>query len=87
MKRIPRRLFKADFENEAIKLVNEQGLTVAGTARRLDIATKSLRKWTAQAASASLINSGTMFSRWQFTTKNPWLCTDAPVDRSSKGDP
>lgn len=88
MKRIRRRLFSAEFENEAIKLVNEQGLTVAEAARRRDLATKSRREWTAQAASVSrLSTAGTMFSRWQFTTKNPWLCTDAPVDRSSKGNP
>jgi len=87
MKRIRRRLCRVDFKNEAIKLVNEQSLTLAETARRLDIATKSLRKWIAQAASVSLINSSTMFSRWQFTQKNPRLCTDAPVDRSSKGNP
>ena len=28
MKRIPRRIFREEFKREAIKLVNEQGLTV-----------------------------------------------------------
>ncbi len=38
MNRISRRLFSAEFKAEAIKLVNEQGLTLAEVARRLAIA-------------------------------------------------
>ena len=45
MKRIPRRIFTAEFKREAIKLVTEQGLTFAEVSRKLDIATKSLRTW------------------------------------------
>ena len=29
MKRIPRRIFREEFKREAIKLVNDQGLTIA----------------------------------------------------------
>jgi transposase-like protein len=29
MKRIPRRIFREEFKREAIKLVNEQGLSIA----------------------------------------------------------
>ena len=57
MNRIPRRLFSAEFKSEAIKLVNEQGLTLAEAARRLDIATKSLREWIAQAQQGTLKGS------------------------------
>ncbi len=48
MKRIPRRIFTAEFKLEAIKLVTEHGLTQAEAARKLDIATKSLREWKEQ---------------------------------------
>lgn len=48
MKRIPRRIFTAEFKLEAIKLVTEHGLTHAEAARKLDIATKSLREWKEQ---------------------------------------
>ena len=43
MKRIPRRIFQEEFKREAIKLVNEQGLTISEACKKLDIATKSLR--------------------------------------------
>ncbi len=45
MKRIPRRIFTAEFKREAIKLVTEQGLTMAEASRKLDIDSKSLRTW------------------------------------------
>ena len=66
MKRIPRRIFVAglrgglgpgpqeEFKREAIKLVNEQGLTISEACKKLDtrwpkaIATKSLRTWMKQ---------------------------------------
>ncbi len=48
MKRIPCRIFTEEFKREAIKLVTEQGLTMAEAGRKLDIATKSLRTWVGQ---------------------------------------
>ena len=48
MKRIPRRIFREEFKREAIKLVNEQGLTIAEASKKLDIASKSLRTWMKQ---------------------------------------
>ena len=48
MERIPRRIFTEEFKREAIKLVTEQGLTMAEAGKKLDIATKSLRTWVAQ---------------------------------------
>jgi len=45
MKRIPRRIFTAEFKREAVKLVTEQGLTFTEASKKLDIATKSLRTW------------------------------------------
>ena len=41
MKRIPRRIFTAEFKREAIQLVTQQCLTMAEASRKLDIATKS----------------------------------------------
>lgn len=38
MKRIPRRIFTAEFKKEAIQLVTQQGLTMAEASRKLDIA-------------------------------------------------
>jgi hypothetical protein len=34
MKRIPRRIFQEEFKREAIRLVNEQGLTISTRVRR-----------------------------------------------------
>lgn len=54
MNRIPRRIFTAEFKKEAIKLVIEQGLTLAEAGRKLDVATKSLREWIAQSERGDL---------------------------------
>ena len=66
MKRIPRRIFVAglgpreEFKREAIKLVNEQGLTIAEASKKLDtgwpraIASKSLRTWMKQEQNGEL---------------------------------
>ena len=60
MKRIPRRIFVAglgpreEFKREAIKLVNDRGLTIAEASRKLDIASKSLRTWMKQEQSGEL---------------------------------
>ena len=60
MKRIPRRIFQEEFKREAIKLVNEQGLTIAEACNKLDtrwpkaIATKSLRTWMKQEQAGEL---------------------------------
>ena len=48
MKRIPRRIFTAEFKREALQLVTKQGLTMAEASRKLDVATKSLRTWIEQ---------------------------------------
>ena len=57
MKRIPRRIFTEDFKLEAIKLITQQGLTVAEVGKKLDVATKSLRT-SFSAMLACLNNSG-----------------------------
>ena len=54
MKRIPRRIFTAEFKAEAIKLITEQKLTPAEVSRKLDVATKSLRTWIDQQALGTL---------------------------------
>ena len=48
MKRIPRRLFTAEFKREAVKRVTEQGLSWAEASKELDVASKSLRTWKEQ---------------------------------------
>ena len=48
MKRIPRRIFTEEFKLEAIKLITQQGLTIAEVSRKLDVATKSIRTWKEQ---------------------------------------
>jgi len=48
MKRIPRRIFTEEFKLEAIKLITQQGLTIAEVGRKLDVATKSIRTWMEQ---------------------------------------
>jgi transposase len=58
MERIPRRVFTAEFKMEAVKLVTEQGLSMAEAARRLDIASTSLHGWMRQAQSGTLKPDG-----------------------------
>ena len=57
MKRIARRIYTSEFKREAIKLVTEQGLTLAEVSRKLDIATKSLRTWIDQQERGELRSS------------------------------
>ena len=54
MKRIPRRIFQEEFKREAIRLVDEQGLTISEACKKLDIATKSLRTWMKQEQAGEL---------------------------------
>lgn len=57
MKRIPRRIFTEEFKKEAVRLFQEQDLTVAEISRNLDIAPKSLRTWLSQYDAGSLKGS------------------------------
>ena len=57
MKRIARRIYTSEFKREAIKLVTEQGLTLAEVSRKLDVATKSLRTWMDQQQRGELRSS------------------------------
>lgn len=57
MKRIPRRIFTEEFKKEAVRLFQEQDLTVAEVSRNLDIAPKSLRTWLSQYDAGSLKGS------------------------------
>lgn len=57
MKHILRRIYTAEFNLVAIKLVSEQGLTLAEAGRKLDVATKSLRTWMDQ------LRSGVLYGR------------------------
>jgi len=57
MKRIARRIYTSEFKREAIKLVTEQGLTLAEVSRKLDVATKSLRTWIDQQERGELRSS------------------------------
>ena len=54
MKHIPRRIFTVEFKNEAIKLVTQQGLTMALASKRLDVDSKSIRCWMGQSERGEL---------------------------------
>lgn len=43
-----RRSFTAEFKREAVLMIQKQGLSVAETARRLDVHENVLRKWQRQ---------------------------------------
>ena len=43
-----RRSFTAEFKREAVQMIHQQGLSVAETARRLDLHENVLRKWQRQ---------------------------------------
>ena len=84
MKRIPRRIFVAglgpqeEFKREAIKLVNEQGLTISEACKKLDtrwpkaIATKSLRTWMKQESKSTNIFRG--IAAYPDTTAADFTC-------------
>lgn len=57
MKRIPRRIFTEELKKEAVRLFQEQDLTVAEVSRNLDTAPKSLRTWLSQYDAGSLKGS------------------------------
>ena len=54
MKHIPRRIVTVEFKNEAIKLVAQQGLTMAWASKRLDVDSKSIRCWMGQSERGEL---------------------------------
>ena len=56
MKRVPRRVFTAEYKSEAIKLAEAMG--VPKTAKQLDIDTKSLYLWIRQSKEGALKPSG-----------------------------
>ena len=45
MKAATRQKFTAEFREQAVKLITEQGLKISEAARRLDISDKSLSRW------------------------------------------
>ena len=47
--RRPRRRFDDDFKAQAVRLVLDEGKSVSGTARDLDLSATSLRNWVEQA--------------------------------------
>lgn len=57
MKRMPRRIFTAEFKKEAVRLFKEQGLSLAEVGRNLDVAPKSLKSWVALHDSGELKGS------------------------------
>ena len=48
----PRRNFTREFKQEAVQLVEQQGLAVAEAARRLDVRPNLLRRWRNQLGQA-----------------------------------
>ena len=57
MKRIPRRIFTEEFKQEAVRLVQTAGLTLAEVGRNLDVAPKSLKTWLALHQQGALTGS------------------------------
>jgi transposase len=53
MEQIPKRVYTAEFRQEAVKLV-EQGLSQREVARRLEISTKTLGNWVVRARAGQL---------------------------------
>ena len=49
MKGLVRQKYSKEFKDEAIKLVTEQGLSIAEAARRLSIPDQNLSRWMSQA--------------------------------------
>ena len=56
-KRLPRRIFTAEYKAEAVKLVIEQQIPQAEVARQLDISIKSLHNWVKEYRNGALKGS------------------------------
>ena len=54
MKTAIRQKFTAEFREQAVKLITEQGLKISEAARRLDISDKSLSRWVIAAREGQL---------------------------------
>jgi transposase len=54
MKATTRQKFTAEFREQAVKLITEQGLKISEAARRLDISDKSLSRWVIAAKQGQL---------------------------------
>lgn len=60
MERIPRGIYTQEFRQQAVKLVEDEGLSVAEAARRLSMPVGSLKNWLAAARSGKLQEVGKM---------------------------
>ena len=58
MAKLPRQSFTAEFREQAVKLVNEEKLTLPEAARRLGMSAKTLANWVHQARSGRLSQVG-----------------------------
>ena len=58
MKGIPRQKYTKEFKEEAIRLVTEQGLSIAEAARRLSMAEQNLSRWMSNAKAGKTQESG-----------------------------
>jgi transposase len=54
MTKLPRQSFTAEFREQAVKLVNEENLTLPEAARRLGMSSKTLGNWMHQAQKGKL---------------------------------
>jgi transposase len=58
MEKIPKRVYTAEFKNQAAQLVVSEGLGLTEAARRLSISPKTLANWVAAAKHGKRANAG-----------------------------
>ena len=58
MERLPQGVYTAEFRAEAVKLVLEQKMSVAGAAKRLSVPKSSLNNWVVAARAGQLADVG-----------------------------
>ena len=76
MSKIIRQNYSVEFKAEAVKLVLEQGQTIAGVSRNLKISIQTLNNWVAKARHGTLVGA---------INHNPeTICLEAEVKRLKK---
>jgi transposase len=55
--RLPRQVFTAEFRQQAVEMIEREGITIAEAARRLSISVKTLANWVGRARRGDLLPS------------------------------
>lgn len=58
MERIPKEIYTAEFREQAVGLIENEGLTLAEAARRLSMLKATLKNWVSAKAAGKLKNLG-----------------------------